>query len=84
MSWTGCARKQKTKTPPSPSWGIPCIWGWWQAIYETMNWIMLGTGILIPILLFIAYRSVMAAIFVPLAAVVSGIWGLGFYRLHGL
>ena len=50
---------------------------------RNMNYIMMGTGILIPILLFIAYRSLLAAIFVPLAAIVSGVWGLGFYALMG-
>jgi hypothetical protein len=39
---------------------------------------MLGTAIVIPILLFFAYRSIWATIMVPLAGVVSGIWGLGF------
>jgi len=50
---------------------------------HTMNLIMAGTGILIPILLFIAYRSVWAAVFIPMAAVISGIWGLGFYAMMG-
>jgi uncharacterized protein len=63
--------------------GHPMHLGVVAGYIQTMNWIMLGTGILIPILLFIAYRSVMAAIFVPLAAVVSGVWGLGFYAFMG-
>ncbi len=50
---------------------------------DTMNLIMLGTGLLIPVLLFIAYRSFTAAFFVPFSAVVSGIWGLGFYASMG-
>jgi len=63
--------------------GHPMHLGIVAGYIQTMNWIMLGTGILIPLLLFIAYRSVMAAIFVPLAAVVSGVWGLGFYAFMG-
>jgi len=63
--------------------GHPMHLGVVAGYIQTMNWIMLGTGILIPILLFIAYRSLMAAIFVPLAAVVSGVWGLGFYAFMG-
>ncbi|MBN2108062.1 MAG: MMPL family transporter, partial [Deltaproteobacteria bacterium] len=63
--------------------GHPMHLGVVASYIEMMNYIMIGTGILIPILLFIAYRSIMAAIFVPLAAVVSGIWGLGFYAYMG-
>lgn len=63
--------------------GNPMHLGVVASYIQTMNYIMIGTGILIPILLFIAYRSLMATIFVPLAAVISGIWGLGFYALMG-
>ena len=63
--------------------GHPMHLGVVAGYIQTMNWIMLGTGIIIPILLFIAYRSILAAIFVPLAAVVSGVWGLGFYAFMG-
>jgi len=63
--------------------GNPMHLGVVASYIQTMNYIMIGTGILIPILLFIAYRSLMATIFVPLAAVVSGIWGLGFWALMG-
>jgi len=63
--------------------GHPMHLGVVASYIEMMNYIMIATGILIPILLFVAYRSVMAAIFVPLAAVVSGIWGLGFYAFMG-
>ncbi len=63
--------------------GNPMHLGVVASYIQMMNYIMIGTGILIPILLFIAYRSLMATIFVPLAAVISGIWGLGFYALMG-
>ena len=49
----------------------------------TMNYIMAATLIVIPILLYMAYRSIWAVILVPLAAVVSGIWGLGFMAIMG-
>ena len=49
----------------------------------TMNYIMAATLIVIPILLYVAYRSIWAVILVPLAAVVSGIWGLGFMAIMG-
>ena len=50
---------------------------------DTMNYIMGATLIIIPILLFMAYRSFWAILIVPLAAVVSGIWGLGFMAIMG-
>jgi hypothetical protein len=48
-----------------------------------MNYIMGATLILIPILLYMAYRSLWAVWIVPLAAVVSAIWGLGFMAIMG-
>ena len=63
--------------------GHPMHLGVVASYIQRMNYIMIGTGILIPILLFIAYRSFWATIFVPMAAFVSGIWGLGFYALMG-
>ncbi|MCX8044790.1 MAG: MMPL family transporter [Desulfobacterota bacterium] len=63
--------------------GHPMHLGVVASYIRQMNYIMAGTGIVIPILLFIAYRSLMATVFVPLAAVISGIWGLGFYALMG-
>lgn len=63
--------------------GNPMHLGVVASYIQQMNYIMIGTGILIPILLFIAYRSIWAALFVPLAAIVSGVWGLGFYALMG-
>jgi len=50
---------------------------------NTMNFIMGATLVIIPILLFLAYRSFWAILIVPLAAVVSGIWGLGFMAIMG-
>ena len=48
-----------------------------------MNYIMGATLVIIPILLFLAYRSLWAVLIVPLAAVISGIWGLGFMAIMG-
>jgi hypothetical protein len=47
----------------------------------TMNYIMAATLIVIPILLYLAYHSIWAVLLVPLSAVVSGIWGLGFMAI---
>lgn len=58
--------------------GHPMHLGVVASMIRMVNLIMLGTVIVIPILLFLAYRSVWATIMVPMAGVVSGIWGLGF------
>jgi len=58
--------------------GHPMHLGVVASMIRMINLIMLGTAIVIPILLFFAYRSIWATIMVPLAGVVSGIWGLGF------
>ncbi len=58
--------------------GHPMHLGVVASMINLVNMIMLGTAIVIPILLFFAYRSIWATIMVPLAGVVSGIWGLGF------
>lgn len=50
---------------------------------DEMNMIMIGTGIVMPILLWLAFRSLLAALFVPFTAVISGVWGLGFMSLMG-
>jgi hypothetical protein len=50
---------------------------------STMNYIMGTTLIVIPVLLYLAYRSIWAVFLVPLAAIVSGIWGLGFMAIMG-
>ena len=63
--------------------GHPMHLGVVASYIRQMNYIMIGTGIVIPILLFFAYRSLMATVFVPLSAVISGVWGLGFYALMG-
>jgi len=48
-----------------------------------MNYIMAGTALLMPVILFIVFRSVWAMVMVPLSGVVSGIWGLGLMVLLG-
>jgi hypothetical protein len=58
--------------------GHPMHLGVVASMIRMINLIMLGTAIVIPILLFLAYRSLWATIMVPLAGIVSGIWGLGF------
>ncbi len=63
--------------------GSPMHLGVVANMVEIMNWIMVGTAIIIPILLFMAYKSIWAVLFVPLAGFVSGIWGIGFMSLLG-
>jgi len=58
--------------------GHPMHLGVVASMINLVNMIMLGTAIVIPILLYFAYRSIWATIMVPLAGIVSGIWGLGF------
>ena len=50
---------------------------------DKVNLILLGTAIVIPVLLFFAYRSIVATFLVHSAGVVSGVWGLGFMALMG-
>jgi predicted RND superfamily exporter protein len=50
---------------------------------RTMNYVMAGTLVVIPILLYLCYRSIWGMIVVPLAGVISLIWGLGFMALIG-
>jgi len=63
--------------------GNPMHLGVVASMIDEMNMIMIGTGIIMPILLWLAFRSLLAAIFVPFTAVVSGIWGIGFMSLMG-
>jgi predicted RND superfamily exporter protein len=63
--------------------GHPMHLGVVASMINTMNYIMGATLVIIPILLFMAYRSLWAILIVPLAAVVSGIWGLGFMAIMG-
>jgi len=44
---------------------------------------MVGTAVVIPILLYLAYRSIWAMFLVPFSGVISGIWGLGFMGIMG-
>jgi len=63
--------------------GHPMHLGVVASMIDTMNYIMGATLVIIPLLLFLAYRSFWAVLIVPLAAVVSGIWGLGFMAIMG-
>ncbi len=63
--------------------GHPMHLGVVANMIDEMNLIMIGTGIIMPILLWLAFRSLLAAIFVPFTAVVSGIWGIGFMSIMG-
>ncbi len=63
--------------------GHPMHLGVVASMIDEMNMIMIGTGIVMPILLWLAFRSWISAIFIPFTAVVSGIWGLGFMSLMG-
>jgi hypothetical protein len=63
--------------------GHPMHLGVVASMLSTMNYIMASTLLVIPILLYLAYRSIWAVLIVPIAAIVSGIWGLGFMSLMG-
>jgi len=63
--------------------GNPMHLGTVRHMVSQVNYILVGTVILIPILLFFAYRSVWATLLVPSAGVISGIWGLGFMGMMG-
>lgn len=61
--------------------GYPMHLGTVRQMVDEVNYIMLGTALLIPILLFLVYRSVWGMVVVPSAGLISGIWGLGFMAL---
>ena len=63
--------------------GHPMHLGVVASMLSTMNYIMASTLLVIPILLYLAYRSIWAVFIVLIAAIVSGIWGLGFMSLMG-
>jgi len=63
--------------------GYPMHIGTIRHMVDKVNYILLGTAIVIPILLFFAYRSIWATLLVPFAGVISGIWGLGFMGMLG-
>jgi len=63
--------------------GHPMHLGIVASMIRMMNYIMVGTAIVIPILLFLAYRSIWAMVAIPFSGVVSGIWGLGFMGMMG-
>jgi len=63
--------------------GYPMHIGIIGYMVDKVNLILLGTAVVIPILLFLAYRSAWATFLVPSAGLISGIWGLGFMGLLG-
>lgn len=63
--------------------GYPMHIGIIGSMVDKVNVILLGTALVIPVLLFLAYRSLFATILVPSAGVISGVWGLGFMALMG-
>lgn len=63
--------------------GHPMHLGIVASMIQMVNLIMVGTAIVIPLLLFLAYRSIWAMVMIPLSGVVSGIWGLGFMGMMG-
>jgi len=63
--------------------GYPMELGTVRHMVDNVNYILAGTALVIPVLLFLAYRSVWAMIMVPATGVISGIWGLGFMGLMG-
>lgn len=48
-----------------------------------MNYIIGGTMLIIPVLLYLSYRSIWGMIIVPLSGIVALIWSLGFMALMG-
>lgn len=63
--------------------GHPMHLGIVANMINMMNLIMAGTALLMPIILFIVFRSVWAMVIIPLSGVISGIWGLGLMVLLG-
>jgi len=63
--------------------GRPLEIGTIRHMVDQVNYILMGTAVVIPILLFLAYRSLWATLLVPSAGVISGIWGLGFMGMMG-
>jgi predicted RND superfamily exporter protein len=63
--------------------GYPMHLGAVRHMVSRVNYIMFGTALVIPILLFMAYRSIWGTLLVPSAGVISGIWGLGFMGMLG-
>ncbi|MBN1604661.1 MAG: MMPL family transporter [Chitinispirillaceae bacterium] len=61
--------------------GLPMHLGVVRSLIQKVNYIMLATALVIPVLLFLAYRSFWATLLVPSAGIISGIWGLGFMAL---
>jgi hypothetical protein len=63
--------------------GLPMHLGVIRTLTQRVNYIMLATALVIPPLLFMAYRSLWATLIVPSAGLISGIWGLGLMAMMG-
>ena len=63
--------------------GYPMHIGTIDHMVDKVNFILVCTAVLIPILLFLSYRSIWATLLVPSAGFISAIWGLGFMGLLG-
>jgi len=63
--------------------GYPMHIGIIGNMVDTINYILICTALVIPVLLFFAYRSLWPTFLVPSAGIISGIWGLGFMGLMG-
>ncbi|MBN2108677.1 MAG: MMPL family transporter [Deltaproteobacteria bacterium] len=63
--------------------GYPMHIGTIDHMVDKVNFILACTAVLIPILLFLSYRSLWATLLVPSAGFISAIWGLGFMGMLG-
>ncbi len=63
--------------------GYPMEIGIIGDMVDKVNYILLATALVIPVLLFMAYRSIWGMLLVPSAGIISGIWGLGFMAVMG-
>jgi len=63
--------------------GYPMHIGTIRCMVDRVNYILIVTALVIPVLLFLTYRSVWAMLLVPSAGIISAIWGLGFMARMG-
>jgi predicted RND superfamily exporter protein len=63
--------------------GNPMHLGAVRQMVGNVNYILIATALVIPILLYLAYRSFWAMLIVPSAGIISGIWGIGFMSMMG-
>jgi len=63
--------------------GYPMHLGVVADMTTMMNYIMVGTMVMIPFLLYLSYRSIWGMIIVPLSGIIALIWALGFMALMG-